>query len=92
MPTCSINCLAVAGVLAVSFATVGSQPQGPPKPAAEMSQLAYFEGSWACSGKMFESPMGPAGPMTGNVVVRKDLNGHFQSGVVKGTSPNMPPF
>ncbi|MDQ3349618.1 MAG: DUF1579 domain-containing protein [Acidobacteriota bacterium] len=92
MLTCSINCLAVAGVLAVSFAAAGSTQQGPQKPAAEMSQLAYFDGTWTCSGKMFESPMGPAGDMTGDVVVRKDLNGHFQAGTIKGTSPTMPPF
>ena len=63
MLTCSIKCLAAASVIVTSFAAVGSMQQGPPKPAAEMSQLAYFEGSWSCSGKMLESPMGPAGAM-----------------------------
>lgn len=92
MLKCSINCLAAAGVLAAAFAAVGSAQQGPPKPAPEMAQIAYFEGSWACSGKMFASPMGPAGDMKGSVEVRKDLDGHFQTGVVKGTSPTMPPF
>lgn len=92
MATCSINCLAVAGVLALSFAAGSTQPQGPPKPAAEMSQLVYFDGTWTCSGKMFESPMGPAGEMKGNVVIRKDLGGHFQTGIIKGSSANMPPF
>jgi hypothetical protein len=87
-----------AGLLTVSLAAVGAaQPpaaqQGPPKPAPEMSQLAYFEGTWSCSGKMFENPMGsPAGAMTSTAVVRKDLNGFFQTGTIKGTMPKQPPF
>lgn len=92
MRKCAIHNLAVVGLLTVAFAAVGSAQQGPPKPAPEMAQITYFEGTWACSGKMFESPMGPAGAMTSNVEVRKDLNGHFQTGTITGSSPNMPPF
>lgn len=88
----SIISLAAVGLLTASFAAVGSAQQGPPKPAAEMAQLAYMEGMWSCSGKMFESPMSPAGTMTSTADIRKDLNGHFQSGTIKGTSPTMPPF
>jgi hypothetical protein len=85
--------LSALGILTMTFAAVGSaQQQGPPKPAAEMAQIAYFEGTWTCSGKMMESPMGPAGTMTSTAQIRKDLNGHFQTGVIKGTSANMPPF
>ena len=82
--------LAVAIVTA--FAVSGSAQQGPPKPAAEMDQIAFFEGSWSCKGKTFETPMGPAGEMTSTVDIRKELNGHFQGGTVKGTMPNQPPF
>ena len=93
MRTNPITRLAAVGLLTASFAAPGAaQAQGPPKPASEMAQVAYFEGTWTCSGKMFESPMSPAGTMTGSVEVRKDLNGHFQSGTIKGSSPNMPPF
>ena len=93
MRTHPIRRLAALGLFTVAFAAAAAaQEQGPPKPAPEMAQIAYFEGTWSCSGKTFESPMGPAGAMNGSVDVRKDLNGHFQSGTVKGSSPSMPPF
>jgi hypothetical protein len=92
MPACSINCLVAVGLVTASFAAVGSAQQGPPKPAPEMSEIAYFEGSWSCDGKSFESPMGPAGTMKSTAEIRKDLNGHFQTGMIKGSMPNMPPF
>ena len=83
----------VTGILiTASFAVVTAAQQGPPAPAAEMAQLAYMEGSWACEGKMFETPVSPAGAMTTTADIRKDLNGHFQSGTIKGSAPNMPPF
>ena len=87
MRVCSINCLVCAAVLTAAFAASGAtqQPQGPPKPAAEMSQLAFFEGSWTCTGKTMETPMGPAGPTKSTADVRTDLNGHFQTGVIKGS-------
>jgi hypothetical protein len=89
----SITRLTAVALVSVSFAAVGSaQQQGPPKPAPEMAQMTYFEGSWTCSGKMLESPMGPAGSMTSTAQIRKDLNGHFQTGTIKGTMANMPPF
>ena len=89
----SLNRLSTAMVLTTAFTVAASaQQQGPPKPAAEMAQIAYFEGTWTCNGKMFESPMGPAGTMTSTATIRKDLNGHFQNGVIKGTAANMPPF
>jgi hypothetical protein len=82
----------VAALLSLSFAAAGSPQQTPPKPAPEMAQLAYFEGSWRCTGKMAASPMGPAGTMTSTADVRKDLNGFFQSGTIKSMMANMPPF
>jgi hypothetical protein len=82
------------GAIALVAAAAGavSAQQGPPKPAGEMSQLAFFEGTWSCDGKTFETPMGPAGSMKSTAAVRKDLGGFFQTGTIKGTSPNMPPF
>ena len=89
----SISRLTLAGVLTVVFAAAGAaQQQGPPKPAPEMEQLAFFEGMWTCEGKMNDSPMGPGGTMKSTVDVRKDLNGFFQTGTIKGTMANMPPF
>ena len=87
MRMCSINCLAciaVVGLLTASFAVSPVAQQGPPKPAAEMAQTTYMEGTWTCDGKMHESPMGPAGPMKSTAVIRKDLGGHFQTGTIKG--------
>ena len=92
MRMCSINALAAGALFMTTFATAGSAQQEMPKPAPEMSQLAYMEGAWTCAGKMLESPMGPAGTMTSTADIRKDLNGHFQSGTIKGSMPNMPAF
>jgi uncharacterized protein DUF1579 len=63
-----------------------------PKPAPEMAQLTFFEGSWTCTGTMSPSPFGPGGKMTSTVRTHSDLGGFWESGVVKGTSPGMPPF
>jgi hypothetical protein len=65
---------------------------GAPKPAPEMSQLKFFDGSWTCEGTMSPSPFGPGGKMKSTVRSQADLGGFWQSGVVKGTSPGMPPF
>lgn len=86
-----ITSLAAVAVL-TAISTIGAAQQGPPKPAPEMEQIAFFEGSWSCTGKTFETPMGPAGEMTSTADIRKDLNGHFQSGAIKGSIPNQPPF
>ena len=45
MCKCSISGLAVVGLLTASFAASGAAQQGPPKPAPEMSQLTYMEGT-----------------------------------------------
>jgi hypothetical protein len=87
-----IVCAAAFVVGSSALVIVGSAQQGPPKPASEMSQLAFFEGRWACEGKMFQTPMAPAGTMKSTADIRRDLGGHFQTGTIKGTSANMPPF
>jgi hypothetical protein len=87
-----IKTLTAVALFTAAGAAVGAAQQGPPKPPAEMSQIAFFEGTWTCQGKTFESPMGPAGAMKGTADIRKDLNGHFQTGTIKGSMPNMPPF
>jgi hypothetical protein len=50
-----------------------------PKPAAELDQVKFFEGSWRCDGK---APAGPAGPEHGyksTFKVKKDLDGFWYS-------------
>jgi Protein of unknown function (DUF1579) len=63
-----------------------------PKPAPEMAQLRFFDGNWTCAGTISASPFGPAGKMTSTVRTHSDLGGFWESGVVKATSPSMPPF
>ena len=92
MCKCSISGLAVVGLLTVSFAASGAAQQGPPKPAPEMSQLTYMEGTWTCDGKVNDIGMGPAGPMKSTAMIRKDLGGFFQTGTIKGTMAKQPPF
>jgi hypothetical protein len=83
----------MVGLAAAALVSMGSQAaQTPPQPAAEMAQLAYFEGSWSCTGQVNESPFGPAGKVTSTADIRKDLGGFWQSGTIKGTMANMPPF
>jgi hypothetical protein len=57
-----------------------------------MAQLKFFEGHWTCAGAVQATPFGPAGSMTGTVKIDHDLDGFWQSGNVKATSPGMPPF
>ena len=81
------------GALAVSMLfSVGTLAQEVPKPAPEMSQIAFFEGSWSCQGKMHESPMGPAGEMTSTADIKRDLGGFWQTGMIKGRMKGMPPM
>jgi hypothetical protein len=77
---------------AASLLQAGILAQEMPKPAPELSQIAYFEGSWSCQGKMSESPMGPAGEMQSTADIKKDLGGFWQSGLIKGTMKGMPPM
>jgi len=63
-----------------------------PKPAPEMVKLDYFEGTWTCEGTTKDSPFGPGGKMTSSAKIKDDLAGFWQSGNIKGTMANMPPF
>ena len=65
-------------------------PDQPPKPAAEMSNLKVFDGSWNCEGKSEASPFGPAGTSKGTVRSHSDLGGYWQSGMVKSSMTGMP--
>jgi hypothetical protein len=85
-----MSVLIAAGVLLLTAAHAASQEM--PKPSPEMAKLDFFEGNWACEGKINENPMGPAGKLSSTVRIQKDLGGFWQSGAVKGTMANMPPF
>ena len=80
-----------AGLMLMTASPVWSQPPMP-KPAPEMSQLDFFEGTWNCQGKTNASPFGPAGTMTSTARIQDDLGGFWQTGSVKGTMEKMPPF
>jgi hypothetical protein len=79
----------IAGTVLLNAAFASGQEM--PKPAAEMSQIAFFEGSWTCEGKSLDSPFGPGGPTKTTADIRKDLGGFWQSGVIKATMGTMPP-
>lgn len=64
-----------------------------PKPAAEMSNLAFFEGSWSCSGEGAMEPGGPMMKMNSSVEARSGLGGFWQVGTVKvPATGGMPAF
>ncbi len=92
----TIGSLALVGALSVAAAPVRAQekPAGPPKPAPEMSQVAYFEGTWACTGKAFASPMGPEHATEATVHSSPDLGGfwHVMHYDEKKTSANPTPI
>ena len=53
------------------------KPMAAPKPPKEMSQLAYFGGTWTCSGKGFATPMGPEHATEGKVSIARVLDGYW---------------
>jgi hypothetical protein len=59
-----------------------------PKPAAELSQLAFFDGSWTCSGEVKMDPNGPPTKTASTVKVRRGLGGFWQVGMVNMTAPH----
>jgi hypothetical protein len=87
-----IASLAILAVALVPAATVSAQAPAAPKPPAEMAQLKFFEGRWACSGTVQATPFGAAGSISGTAKIEDDLSGFWQSGNVKVTAPGMPPM
>src|SRR5262245_6164011 len=77
--------LFAAAIVAALCAAPALAQEGPPKPPAEMSQLAFFGGSWPCGGTIPATPLGPGGKSTGKVTSQTDLGGFWQSGQVKAT-------
>ena len=85
----SILSYAVA-ILAIASAVWAAEAPPAPKPAAEMANLKYFDGSWTCEGKANPGPMGPGGATKSSVTCKTDMNGYWQSGTVKSTGGGMP--
>jgi hypothetical protein len=93
-----IHILAAALAVAAApcaFAQEAAKPAAPmaaPKPAAEMKNLAIFDGNWACDGEVPATPMGPAGKMKTTVSSKSNLGGFWQTGNVTGKMDGMPAF
>ena len=82
-------------LVAAAFAAVvpcAAAPDAPPKPAAEMSNLKFFDGNWTCDGTALPTPMGPGGNVKTSVMSHTDLGGFWQSGTVKSTMAGTPPM
>jgi len=67
---------ALAALVVAAPLLAEDKPTGPPKPAPEMSQLAYFEGTWQCAGKTFASPFGPEHTTVGVAHAQMALDGY----------------
>jgi hypothetical protein len=76
----------IAAVVATLLLAAGSAAaQQAMKPAAEMEQIKSFAGSWTCSGNAPASSFGPAHKTQAVVQSKRDLDGHWIVGSVKGT-------
>jgi hypothetical protein len=89
MRTPLVTALICAAIVTAAI-SAGAATEAPPTPAAEMSNLEIFAGSWTCEGKVLPSPMGAGGPMTTTVEGHTGLGGFWQSGTVKSTGAGMP--
>ena len=58
-------------------AALAQAPAAPVKPAPELDQLKFFEGSWRCDGKVPAGPMGPEHAYKSTFKVKKDLDGFW---------------
>lgn len=81
-------------LVAAAVLTLGSvaQAQEMPKPSPEMAKLDFFEGNWSCEGTIEQTPMSPAGKITSTVEIKDDLGNFWQTGTIRATMANMPPF
>lgn len=78
-----ITTVFVAAAFAAAVPAAFAQ-MAPPKPAAEMANLKFFDGNWTCSGEGVMEPGGAKMKMDSTVASHTDLGGHWQSGTVKG--------
>ena len=76
--------VAVVAVLAPCV-VVQAAPDAAPKPAAEMANLAWFDGNWTCEGTAEPGAMGPGGKVSSTVKSQADMGGFWQSGTMKSS-------
>jgi hypothetical protein len=73
--------LGVTALVVLAAVPVCAEDKPPlPAPVPEHGQLAFFEGTWKCTGKTEESPFGPAHATQATVRVHKDLGGFWRVG------------
>jgi Protein of unknown function (DUF1579) len=66
---------AAAKPAAAPAAPAAAAPPPPaPKPAAELDQLKYFEGTWRCAGKQPAGPFGPEHDYKSSFKMKKDVD------------------
>lgn len=66
-----------AAAPAAAAPAAAPSPPGLPKPAAELDQLKFFEGSWRCDGKAPAGPMGPEHSYKSTFKVKRELDGFW---------------
>jgi Protein of unknown function (DUF1579) len=59
---------------AAASAAAAAPPPPAPKPAAELDQLKYFEGTWKCAGKQPAGPFGPEHDYKSSFKMKKDVD------------------
>ena len=84
-----LSAVGVAVILPCAALQAAPEP-APPKPAAEMANLKWFDGNWTCEGTVPPGPMGPGGKIKGTVKSHADFGGFWQSGMVKSSMGTMP--
>jgi hypothetical protein len=72
----------VASAAVLLLVASSALAQQAPKPAAELSQVKYFAGSWTCSGDAPASPFGPAHKTKTSMMLKSDLDGFWIDGTV----------
>jgi len=65
---------AAAKPAAAAPAAAAAPPPPAPKPAAELDQLKYFEGTWKCAGKQPAGPFGPEHDYKSSFKMKKDVD------------------
>ena len=80
--TAALIAIAAVSGFAAQTATKPAPPAAgaAPSPAPELSQLAYFDGDWSCSGQANAGPAGPAHATEAKVHVKRDLGGFWYMG------------
>jgi len=90
----SLVCAVLALGAVAALPALCQPPSGPPAPAPELKQLAFFAGTWSCKGKAEASPMGPEHPTQATVHVGNDIGGFWYVGhyAEKKTAANPHPM